>query len=134
MQLKRHFRAGRRPREAVMTFLEGNPIGWGLGGFYSNKHAGWGMGEENRLNHGKAFVPIQGQAGKPQTAVQAWSLQSRLSGASSGPKSPLVTSPSPSIAEEINKSCVWSRVCIYLQTGAYACLRICTCVCVARGD
>lgn len=31
MQLKRHFRAGRRPREAVMTFLEGNPIGWGLG-------------------------------------------------------------------------------------------------------
>lgn len=31
MQLKRHFRAGRRPREAVMTFLEGNPTGWGLG-------------------------------------------------------------------------------------------------------
>lgn len=31
MQLKRHFRAGRRPREAVMTFLEGNPIGCGLG-------------------------------------------------------------------------------------------------------
>lgn len=32
MQLKRHFRAGRGPREAVMTFLEGNPIGWGWGG------------------------------------------------------------------------------------------------------
>lgn len=32
MQLKRHFRAGRQPREAVMTFLEGNPTGWGWGG------------------------------------------------------------------------------------------------------
>lgn len=32
MQLKRHFRAGSQPREAVMTFLEGNPTGGGRGG------------------------------------------------------------------------------------------------------
>lgn len=31
MQLKRHFRAGRRPREAVMTFLEGESHRLGVG-------------------------------------------------------------------------------------------------------
>lgn len=49
MQLKRHFRAGRQPREAVMTFVEGNPTGWGCGaeeGLVSTpgNMQGWGMG------------------------------------------------------------------------------------------
>lgn len=66
MQLKRHFRAGRQPREAVMTFLEGNPTGWGWGDqealvFYFWKHLGVGDGRIKYNQSLTTLVPSEGQ-------------------------------------------------------------------------
>lgn len=62
MQLKRHFRAGRRPREAVMTFLEESHR-LGVGGdqegllFSSWKQSGSGMQGENGIGHWQCQCP-----------------------------------------------------------------------------
>lgn len=125
MQLKRHFRAGRRPREAVMTFLGGNPIGWGLGGgvlLQQTCRVGDGRGK-HRFNHDKAVVPIQGQVGKSQTAVQAWSFQSRLSGAFRDRKKDF------QVYITFTKHCLKNKqVCLSTCLYVFAWGSICTCV------
>lgn len=82
MQLKRHFRAGRRPREAVMTFLEESHrlgVGGDQEGLLSSSWKQSGLGGDARRKWDRSSaVPVPSRGWDTLRCLLGCSLQSCL--------------------------------------------------------